>query len=229
MKISSVDKMRAMDRKAIEELGISEEILMENAGRAAFGVLRRACGEVAGRRYTLFCGVGNNGGDGLVVGEGAGIFLLKRTEDAVAHGDRIYGIIRGIGLANDVGGSLLAPMSEGQLRAMNAAYARAGWSPRDVDLIECHATGTPVGSAQWIFDINSCSKMSVKGANARNRVLKSIKFQNSVRPARPSYSAPRRITDKYHFIAPPYPSSPSFPIRNANKRGRFSYGWMKRR
>ncbi len=86
-------------------------------------------------------------GDGLVVGEGAGLFLLKRTEDAVAHGDRIYGVIRGIGLANDVGGSLLAPMSEGQLRAMRAAYHQADWQPEDVDLIECHATGTPVGDA----------------------------------------------------------------------------------
>ena len=86
-------------------------------------------------------------GDGLVVGEGAGMFLLKRTEDALAHGDRIYGIIRGIGLANDVGGSLLAPMSEGQLRAMRAAYLQAGWNPADVDLVECHATGTPVGDA----------------------------------------------------------------------------------
>lgn len=86
-------------------------------------------------------------GDGLVVGEGAGLFLLKRTADAVAHGDRIYGVIRGVGLTNDVGGSLLAPMSEGQLRAMRAAYDRAGWEPGDVDLIECHATGTPVGDA----------------------------------------------------------------------------------
>ncbi|HEY3307611.1 MAG TPA: beta-ketoacyl synthase N-terminal-like domain-containing protein [Desulfuromonadaceae bacterium] len=86
-------------------------------------------------------------GDGLVVGEGAGIFLLKRTEDAVAHGDHIYGIIKGIGLANDVGGSLLAPLSEGQLRAMRSAYNKAGWTPSDVDLIECHATGTPVGDA----------------------------------------------------------------------------------
>ena len=49
--------------------------------------------------------------------------------------------------ANDVGGSLLAPMSEGQLRAMRAAYDRAGWNPHDVDLVECHATGTPVGDA----------------------------------------------------------------------------------
>src|SRR5205807_10174282 len=42
---------------------------------------------------------------------------------------------------------LLAPAQEGQLRAMRAAYRQAGWRPADVDLIECHATGTPVGDA----------------------------------------------------------------------------------
>ena len=56
-------------------------------------------------------------------------------------------MIRGIGLSNDIHGDLLAPSSEGQLRAMRAAYEQAGWSPSDVDLIECHATGTPVGDA----------------------------------------------------------------------------------
>ncbi|HKL24667.1 MAG TPA: beta-ketoacyl synthase N-terminal-like domain-containing protein [Desulfuromonadales bacterium] len=86
-------------------------------------------------------------GNGLVVGEGCGMFLLKRTEDAVRDKDRIYAVIRGIGLANDLGGSLLAPASEGQLRAMRAAYRQAGWAPGDVDLVECHATGTPVGDA----------------------------------------------------------------------------------
>jgi acyl transferase domain-containing protein/3-hydroxymyristoyl/3-hydroxydecanoyl-(acyl carrier protein) dehydratase len=85
--------------------------------------------------------------DGLVVGEGAGMFVLKRLEDAVRQGDTIYGVIAGAGLSNDVDGGLLAPSSEGQLRAMRAAYAAAGWDPSDVDLIECHATGTPVGDA----------------------------------------------------------------------------------
>ena len=83
--------------------------------------------------------------DGLVVGEGAGIFVLRRLEDAVKDGSKIYAVIRGIGLSNDVGGSLLAPDSEGQLRAMNDAYRQAGWSPGDVGLIECHGTGTPTG------------------------------------------------------------------------------------
>ena len=85
--------------------------------------------------------------DGLVVGEGAGVFLLKRLEDAERDGDRILAVVAGVGLSNDVGGGLLAPNSEGQLRAMRAAYAEAGWAPTDVDLIECHATGTPVGDA----------------------------------------------------------------------------------
>ncbi len=86
-------------------------------------------------------------GDGLVVGEGAGLFVLKRLDDAIRHGDEIHAVVRGIGLSNDIHGDLLAPSSEGQLRAMRAAYEQAGWSPRDVDLIECHATGTPVGDA----------------------------------------------------------------------------------
>lgn len=83
--------------------------------------------------------------NGLVVGEGAGIFVLKRLDDALAHGDTIHGIIAGHGLSNDMAGALLAPSSEGQLRAMRRAYEHAGWQPEDVDLIECHATGTPLG------------------------------------------------------------------------------------
>ncbi|WP_165244204.1 type I polyketide synthase [Paludisphaera soli] len=86
-------------------------------------------------------------GDGLIVGEGAGLFVLKRLEDAIRQGDAILGVIRGVGVSNDIAGDLLAPSSEGQIRAMRAAYDQAVWSPDDVDLIECHATGTPVGDA----------------------------------------------------------------------------------
>ena len=91
------------------------------------------------------CSPFDKNGNGLVVGEGCGLVLLKRTEDAVRDGDQIHAVIRAIGLSNDLEGNLLAPATEGQLRAMRAAYKSAGWSPTDVDLIECHATGTPVG------------------------------------------------------------------------------------
>ncbi len=94
--------------------------------------------------------------DGLVVGEGAGMVVLKRLEDALRDGNAIHGVITGIGLSNDVEGKLLAPSTEGQLRAMRPAYKQSGWSPHDVDLIECHATGTPVGDA---VEIESLTKL----------------------------------------------------------------------
>ncbi|HKB04182.1 MAG TPA: beta-ketoacyl synthase N-terminal-like domain-containing protein, partial [Gemmataceae bacterium] len=85
--------------------------------------------------------------DGLVVGEGGCAFVLKRLSDAVAHGDSIHGVIAGIGLSNDVEGNVLQPATEGQLRALLAAYRQAGWKPSDVQFVECHATGTPTGDA----------------------------------------------------------------------------------
>jgi len=85
--------------------------------------------------------------DGLVVGEGAGVLVLKRLSDARRHGDRIRAVIHSVGLSNDVEGSLLAPSREGQLRAMQGAYQAAGWTPNQVDVVECHATGTPVGDS----------------------------------------------------------------------------------
>ena len=86
-------------------------------------------------------------GNGLIVGEGAGVVVLKRLADATRDRDHIYAVIRGIGLSNDIEGNLLAPSSEGQVRALRQAYEQAGWTPDAVDLIECHATGTPVGDA----------------------------------------------------------------------------------
>ena len=91
------------------------------------------------------CAPFDESADGLVVGEGAGLFVLKRLEDAIAAGDAILAVIRGIGVANDMRGNLLAPDSEGQYRAMRQAYIASGWSPESVDLIECHGAGTPVG------------------------------------------------------------------------------------
>ena len=89
--------------------------------------------------------------DGLVPAEGAAFAALVRLEDAVSRGDRILGVIRGIGLSNDGrGAGLLAPAEEGQRRAMRAAYESAGLSPADVGLLECHATGTSVGDATEI-------------------------------------------------------------------------------
>ena len=86
MKIASVGEMRSMDRFAIEHLGIPEDVLMENAGRAAVSVLLSRTG-IRGKKFAIFCGSGNNGGDGLVVarllhsrGGLVRVFLLSDSE-----------------------------------------------------------------------------------------------------------------------------------------------------
>jgi len=86
--------------------------------------------------------------DGLVPAEGAGFVALKRLADARRDGDRIHGIIRGIGLSNDGRGrGFLAPSDSGQQRALTQAYQGAGLGPESVSLLECHATGTTLGDA----------------------------------------------------------------------------------
>jgi acyl transferase domain-containing protein/3-hydroxymyristoyl/3-hydroxydecanoyl-(acyl carrier protein) dehydratase len=88
------------------------------------------------------------GADGLVPAEGAALLAFMRLRDAVAAHVPVVGVVRGIGLSNDGRtGGFLAPAEEGQIRAMRAAYEQAGFGPETVELLECHATGTPLGDA----------------------------------------------------------------------------------
>ncbi|WP_426575024.1 beta-ketoacyl synthase N-terminal-like domain-containing protein [Aquihabitans sp. McL0605] len=84
--------------------------------------------------------------DGILVGEGTGILVLKRVADAERDGDRIYAVIRGTGVASDgAGASLMNPRPEGQVLAVSKAWAASGLDPATVGLIEAHGTATPVG------------------------------------------------------------------------------------
>jgi acyl transferase domain-containing protein len=86
--------------------------------------------------------------DGLLPAEGAGLVALKRLSDAIRDGNRIFGVIRGIGLSNDGRqNGFLAPALEGQVAAMRAAFEQSGLEPRDIGYLECHATGTARGDA----------------------------------------------------------------------------------
>ncbi|MBX7103527.1 MAG: hypothetical protein K1X57_05575 [Gemmataceae bacterium] len=102
--------------------------------------------------------------DGLVVGEGGGAVVLKRLADAERDGDSILGVITGAGLSNDREGNVLAPASEGQLRALRAAYRDAGWDPECVSYIECHATGTPLGDAVELASLAALGSRCALGA-----------------------------------------------------------------
>ncbi len=66
MKVSTVEQMRNLDRGAIEKFKTPDTILMENAGEAVYFVIHNEFG-IKGKRFRIFCGIGNNGGDGFVV------------------------------------------------------------------------------------------------------------------------------------------------------------------
>jgi len=84
--------------------------------------------------------------DGILVGEGTGILVLKRLADAERDGDRTYAVIRGTGVASDgSGASLMSPAPAGQVLAVEQAWRASGLDPADVGLIEAHGTATPVG------------------------------------------------------------------------------------
>ncbi|MFG2954107.1 SDR family NAD(P)-dependent oxidoreductase [Streptomyces sp. NPDC048291] len=84
--------------------------------------------------------------DGIALGEGVACVVLKRLADAERDGDRIYGVVKGLGSSSD-GRSLglTAPRPEGQRAALLRAYRNAGVSPAEVGLVEAHGTGTVVG------------------------------------------------------------------------------------
>lgn len=95
--------------------------------------------------------------DGLLPAEGAAFVVLKRLSDAKRDNDCVLGVIRGIGLSNDGrSGGFLAPSKDGQIRAMKSAYENSGIDPRTISLLECHATGTPVGDK---IEIESSSQI----------------------------------------------------------------------
>jgi enediyne polyketide synthase len=84
---------------------------------------------------------------GFWPGEGCGVLVLMREEDALAQGRRVIAAIRGWGISSDGSGGLTRPEVGGQLLAIRRAYRRAGFGIETVGYFEGHGTGTSVGDA----------------------------------------------------------------------------------
>ena len=86
------------------------------------------------------------GSDGILLGEGLGVVVLKRLADALEDCDRVYAVLRGVGQASDGRGhGLLAPSVEGETLAIRRAYDSTGVDPATISLVEAHGTGIPLG------------------------------------------------------------------------------------
>jgi phthiocerol/phenolphthiocerol synthesis type-I polyketide synthase C len=85
-------------------------------------------------------------GDGYVRAEGAAIMLLKRLDQAIAEGNRVYAVIAGSALnADGKTSSLTVPSCEAQAALLRDVYSQACIDPAEIDYFEAHGTGTPVG------------------------------------------------------------------------------------
>ena len=113
--------------------------------------------------------------NGFVMGEGAGVLVLKRLSDAIQDGDEIYSVIRGIGGSSDGRGKgITAPSQRGQIQAIARAYSQAGYPASTVELVEAHGTSTKVGDAT---ELSTLSRLWTGIEGSGNVAVGSIKSQ----------------------------------------------------
>ncbi|MCG8618404.1 MAG: type I polyketide synthase, partial [Desulfobacterales bacterium] len=84
---------------------------------------------------------------GTPPGDGVGVVVLKRLEEALEDGDVIHGVIRGSAINNDGGMKVgfTAPSIDGQAEVIAMAQETAGVTPEDIGYVEAHGTGTELG------------------------------------------------------------------------------------
>ena len=126
MKLVTASEMRELDRRAIQDLGIPSLVLMENAGRTTYRILRREFPELQGE-VAVVAGRGNNGGDGFVVarylanaGIPVAVFLLGPR-------DRVSGDARvNLEILAHLGVSVAEVLTEADLNPVIHRLAKAG-------------------------------------------------------------------------------------------------------
>ncbi len=156
--------------------------------------------------------------DGMMVGEGLGLVVLKRLADAERDGDRIYAVIKGVGSSSDGRfKSIYAPRSSGQAKAIQRTYQEAGFAPETVGLIDAHGTGTMAGDPaeveglKLVFGVDdlhpsSIALGSVKSqightkatAGAASLIKIALALHHKVLPATINVTKPNPIFDLEH-------------------------------
>lgn len=141
--------------------------------------------------------------DGILIGEGIGLAMLKRLDDAIADGDRIYAVIEGSGSSSDGrSSSLVAPSATGQLLALEKAWGQAGISREDIGLVEAHGTGTTAGDATELETL--ARFFGGPREQATTPVIGSVKSMiGHAMPASGMASLIKTALSIYHGVLPP--------------------------
>ncbi|HLP89922.1 MAG TPA: type I polyketide synthase, partial [Nostocaceae cyanobacterium] len=102
--------------------------------------------------------------NGTLGGNGIGVVVLKRLEDAIADQDYIYAVIKGSAINNDGAAKIgyTAPSQEGQARVIRAAQLMAEVHPETISYIEAHGTGTPLGDPIEVAAMTQAFRVSTE-------------------------------------------------------------------
>lgn len=183
--------------------------------------------------------------DGIALGEGVACVVLKRLDDAVRDGDRVYAVIDGVGSASDGRAlGLTAPRPEGQRAALTRAYGMAGVSPARVGLVEAHGTGTVVGDRTELrtltevfteagAEVGSCALGSVKSqightkcaAGLAGLIKAALAVHHGVRPPTLHLRSPNAAWEAehspfaFHTAARPWAAPPASRIAGVSAFG----------
>src|SRR6202045_3423475 len=119
------------------------------------------------------CKTFDAGADGYVRSEGAGVVVLKRFSDAVRDGDRVLALVRGSAVNQDGASSgQTVPNGPAQQALLRQALAASRLQPSDIDYIEAHGTGTPLGDP---IELDALSQVFSDRNGSAPLVLGSVK------------------------------------------------------
>lgn len=187
--------------------------------------------------------------NGFVMGEGTGIFILKRLPDAVRDGDKIYAVIKGIGSSSFGNGNDITKLSkDGQTMAIERAFHDTGYSPDTVQYVEAYGSATVEGDTEEMKALlkiwgNCVNKNSIglgsvksnignlKAASAASSIIKvALALYNRILPPTINFEKPnpninfRDIPFRIIQEAEEWPRGKNGVPRRANVSS-FGMGW----
>ena len=143
--------------------------------------------------------------DGILAGEGVGMVVLKRLDDALRDGDRVYAAIEGVGTSSDGrASSLVAPSVEGQLLALEKAWGGLDFGRASIGLVEAHGTGTPTGDVAELDTLRGFFGGGADLADGERPALGSVKSMiGHTMPAAGIAGLIKAALAVYHGVLPP--------------------------